>query len=102
MIIKLQLLNLELIKRKKYKYFEKKKKIISCLKKNQNQIKKVKVYLWQKKIERSYKLKISKQINRCCLTGRAKFFIKNFGLSRHAVNLHAFEGLLQNTKVRSW
>ena len=65
-------------------------------------IKKIKVYLWQKKIERSYKLKISKQINRCCLTGRAKFFIKNFGLSRHAVNLHAFEGLLQNTKVRSW
>jgi hypothetical protein len=45
MIIKLQLLNLESIKRKKYKNFEKKKKIISCLKKNQNQIKKIKVYL---------------------------------------------------------
>jgi hypothetical protein len=45
MIIKLHLLNLEHIKRKKYKTFEEKKKIIFCLKKNQNQNKKKKSYL---------------------------------------------------------
>lgn len=102
MIIKLHLLNFEHIKRKKYKTFEEKKKIIFCLKKNQNQTKKKKSYLWAKKIEKNTRLKQARQNNRCCLTGRTKFFLKKFSFSRHVINLHAFEGLLQNVKTKSW
>lgn len=102
MIIKLSLLNIELLKRKKFKTFEKKKKIIFSLKKNQNQIKKFKLFFWTKKIEKNIRIKQSRHNNRCVFTGRTKFFLKKFSYSRHTFNLHAFEGLLQNIKTKSW
>lgn len=101
MIVKLSLLNMEFFKRIKYRDFEKKKKILHCLKKNQNQAKQLRNYLWQLKIEKNNKTRLTKQLDRCCLTGRTKAYIKLFGLSRHAANRHAFEGLLQNTKIKS-
>lgn len=101
MIIKLSLVNMELLKRIRYRDFEKKKKVLQCLKKNQNQTKQLRNYLWQLKIEKNNKNRLTKQVDRCYLTGRTKAYIKNFGLSRHAANLHAFEGLLHNTKTKS-
>jgi len=101
MIIKLSLLNMEFLKRTRYRDHEKKKKILHCLKKNQNQTKQLRNYLWQLKIEGSNKHRLTKHVDRCLLTGRTKAYIKSFGLSRHAANLHAFEGLLQNTKTKS-
>lgn len=101
MIVKLSLLNTERLKRLKYRDYEKKRKVLECLKKNQNQAKQLRGYLWQLKVTKNNKTRLTKQVNRCCLTGRTKAYIKLFGLSRHAANLHAFEGLLQNTKTKS-
>nr|NP_039474.1 unnamed protein product [Paramecium aurelia]P15759.1 RecName: Full=Small ribosomal subunit protein uS14m; AltName: Full=Ribosomal protein S14, mitochondrial [Paramecium tetraurelia]CAA34041.1 unnamed protein product [Paramecium aurelia] len=102
MIIKLSLINIEFLKRMRYRDFEKKRKILECLKKNQNQAKQLRNHLWQLKVSKNNKSRLTKQVDRCCLTGRTKAYIKNFNLSRHAANLHAFEGLLQNTKTKSW
>lgn len=40
--------------------------------------------------------------NRCLLSGRAKGFLRDFGISRHFFREFAHEGLLPGVKKSSW
>lgn len=102
MIIKLHLINLESIKRKKYKNLELKKKIINCLKRNQNQNNLKKCYLNNTTVVNNSKIFLSKQKNICAYTGRIKFYIKHYRIGRHYANKAAFFGNLQNAALKSW
>lgn len=101
MIIKLHLVNLELLKRVLYKKNELKNKIIITLKKNQNQKKNRNIF-FQTKQKNNKKSYITKHNNRCIFSGRTKFYIKFYRSSRHYANKLAFFGKLQNAALKSW
>lgn len=101
MIIRLEKLNLEFLKRKKHNLLNKKNKIKKSLNLNKNQFLKKKIYIYQF-FKLNSKLFKSKQKNRCFYTGRLKYFYKKFNSSRHNLNKQCFFGTIQNTNSTSW
>lgn len=101
MIIKLEKLNLEFLKRNNYFFFKKKNKIKKSLNLNKNQILKKKIYI-KHFFKLNSKIFKSKQKNRCFQTGRLKYFYKKFNYGRHFLNKQCFFGTIHNTNSVSW
>nr|QCI08786.1 ribosomal protein S14 [Sphondylothamnion multifidum] len=90
------------IKRKKLaEKFKKKKDYIKILLKNTEEFSDI-INLQQQlqKIPRNSML--SRQRNRCWMTGRSRGFYRDFGLSRHVLREMAHACLLPGVKKSSW
>jgi len=100
MIIKLNKLNLEFLKRKKMFNQKLKLKLKKSLINNQNQNKFKNIYISTLK-QLKYNCFKNKQKNRCLFSGRTKAIHKHFGFGRHYLNKLAFFGKLNNISIKS-
>lgn len=101
MIIKLNKLNLEFLKRKKIYKQHFKIKLKKSLITNQNQLKIKHIYISTIK-QIKFNCFKTKQKPRCLFSGRTKSINKNFSFGRHYLNKLAFTGSLNNISIKSW
>lgn len=76
--------------------------LLRSLKKNQNQSPAKLAYTALLELAPKAKYSRARQVNYCTKTGRARGYLRLFGLSRHALKSRALIGGAQNIKSKSW
>jgi ribosomal protein S14 len=101
--MKNKIINIDMLKRKKFTKIEIKKIIFKSIVQNKNIKPIIRAKAIKKNCKFSYLSYISKQNNNVCLkTGRIKGVYKMFNMSRHCIKKIGVLGNLQNIKIASW